>query len=67
MKKEMRVSLFIVLFGSFFGVLSSTMMTTALPSVMRVFHVSYSSAQWLTNGYMLANALMIPTSAFFYH
>ncbi|WP_300561452.1 MDR family MFS transporter [Companilactobacillus sp.] len=64
MKKEMRVSLFIVLFGSFFGVLSSTMMTTALPSVMRVFHVSYSSAQWLTNGYMLANALMIPTSAF---
>lgn len=64
MKKGMRVTLFIVLFGSFFGVLSSTMMTTALPSVMRVFHVSYSSAQWLTNGYMLANALMIPTSAY---
>ncbi len=64
MKKSMRVSLFIVLFGSFFGVLSSTMMTTALPSIMRVFHISYSSAQWLTNGYMLANALMIPTSAF---
>lgn len=64
MKKGMRISLFIVLFGSFFGVLSSTMMTTALPPIMRVFHISYSSAQWLTNGYMLANALMIPTSAF---
>ncbi|WP_125707327.1 DHA2 family efflux MFS transporter permease subunit [Companilactobacillus zhongbaensis] len=64
MKKGMRLSLFIVLFGSFFGVLSSTMMTTALPPIMRVFHISYSSAQWLTNGYMLANALMIPTSAY---
>ncbi|AKP68238.1 DHA2 family efflux MFS transporter permease subunit [Companilactobacillus ginsenosidimutans] len=64
MKKGMRVSLYIVLFGSFFGVLSSTMMTTALPPIMRVFHISYSSAQWLTNGYMLANALMIPTSAY---
>ncbi|MQS88957.1 DHA2 family efflux MFS transporter permease subunit [Companilactobacillus mishanensis] len=64
MQKGTRNSLFIVLFGSFFGVLSSTLMNTALPPIMHVFHISYSSAQWLSNGYMLANALMIPVSAY---
>ena len=31
---------------------------------MNVFHISEAQVQWVTNGYMLVNALMIPVSSF---
>lgn len=65
MSKQIKKSLFIMVFGTFFGVLCSTLMNTALPTFMRVFQVNSSTVQWLTNGYTLVNALMIPTSAYF--
>lgn len=65
MSKQIKKSLFIMVFGTFFGVLCSTLMNTALPTFMRVFNVNSSTVQWLTNGYTLVNAIMIPTSAFF--
>jgi len=65
MSKQIKKSLFIMVFGTFFGVLCSTLMNTALPTFMRVFHVNSSTVQWLTNGYTLVNAIMIPTSAYF--
>ncbi|KRK79238.1 MDR family MFS transporter [Companilactobacillus nodensis] len=64
MNKNAKVSLAIVTFGSFFGILSSTLMSTALPSIMKTFSITTSMGQWLTNGYILVNAIMIPTSAF---
>lgn len=64
MSKETKLSLWIVTIGSFFGVLSSTLMSTALPSIMTTFGITASSGQWLTNGYIMVNAIMIPTSAF---
>ncbi|CAM3155030.1 hypothetical protein LAPL110952_07010 [Lactiplantibacillus plajomi] len=33
-------SLIIMVFGTFFGILCSTLMNTALPQLMTVFHVS---------------------------
>lgn len=57
-------SLIVMVFGTFFGILCSTLMNTALPQLMTVFHVSEAQVQWVTNGYMLVNALMIPVSAF---
>ena len=65
MSKQIKKSLFIMVFGTFFGVLCSTLMNTALPTFMRVFNVNSSTVQWLTNGYTLVNAIMIPTSAYF--
>ncbi|WP_334330093.1 DHA2 family efflux MFS transporter permease subunit [Companilactobacillus sp. HBUAS59699] len=64
MNKRAKLSLAIVTIGSFFGVLSSTLMSTALPSIMKTFSITTSMGQWLTNGYILVNAIMIPTSAF---
>ena len=39
-------------------------MKIALPTFMNVFHISEAQVQWVTNGYMLVNALMIPVSSF---
>ncbi|WP_125567653.1 DHA2 family efflux MFS transporter permease subunit [Companilactobacillus insicii] len=64
MNKKPKLSLAIVTIGSFFGILSSTLMSTALPSIMKTFSITTSMGQWLTNGYILVNAIMIPTSAF---
>ncbi len=56
--KNQRIShaLVIMVFGTFFGLLCSTF--------MNVFHISEAQVQWVTNGYMLVNALMIPVSSF---
>ncbi|MBB1110041.1 DHA2 family efflux MFS transporter permease subunit [Limosilactobacillus sp. pH52_RY] len=64
--KNQRIShaLVIMVFGTFFGLLCSTLMNIALPTFMNVFHVSEAQVQWVTNGYMLVNALMIPVSSF---
>ncbi len=64
--KNQRIShaLVIMVFGTFFGLLCSTLMNIALPTFMNVFHISEAQVQWATNGYMLVNALMIPVSSF---
>ena len=64
--KNQRIShaLVIMVFGTFFSLLCSTLMNIALPTFMNVFHISEAQVQWVTNGYMLVNALMIPFSSF---
>ena len=64
--KNQRIShaLVIMVFGTFFGLLCSTLMNIALPTFMNVFHISEAQVQWVTNGYLLVNALMIPVSSF---
>lgn len=42
----------------------STALSTGLPSIIADFDVTASTAQWLTSGYMLAMAVMMPTTAF---
>ena len=64
--KNQRIShaLVIMVFGTFFSLLCSTLMNIALPTFMNVFHISEAQVQWVTNGYMLVHALMIPVSSF---
>ncbi|WP_125768516.1 DHA2 family efflux MFS transporter permease subunit [Lapidilactobacillus wuchangensis] len=62
--KRISRSLMVMVFGTFFGILCSTLMNTGLPQLMRVFQVSETQVQWVTNGYMLVNALMIPVSSY---
>ena len=62
--QRIRRALIIMVFGTFFGILCSTLMNIALPTFMAVFHISEAHVQWVTNGYMLVNALMIPVSSY---
>lgn len=49
---------------SFAGIVVETAMNVAFPTLMRDFHVSTAAVQWLTTGYLLILALVIPTSSF---
>lgn len=42
----------------------ATALTTALPTMVSEFHVSVTTGQWLTSGYSLAMAIMMPLTAF---
>ena len=62
--KRIQHALIIMVLGTFFGILCSTLMNIALPTFMRVFNISEAHVQWVINGYMLVNALMIPVSSY---
>lgn len=60
-----QISMLVVLmFGTFVTVLNQTVVTPALPKVMAEFGVDASAAQWLTTGFTLVNAIMIPITAY---
>lgn len=52
-----------MLFGGFFGLLNETLLTTALPSIMKEFDIDYTKVQWLTTAFLLANGVVVPLSA----
>jgi EmrB/QacA subfamily drug resistance transporter len=52
-----------MLIGSFTAILNQTILSVALPDLMKYFKITASTAQWLTTAFMLANALMIPLTA----
>lgn len=54
----------IFLFGAFICFLNSTLMNVALSDIMKDLNISVSTVQWLSTGYMLANGIIIPFSAF---
>lgn len=54
----------VLIMAGFIGILNSTLLTPALPSMMRDLHVDAATIQWLTTGYMLVSGIMIPITAF---
>ncbi|MBP2655532.1 MAG: transporter [Firmicutes bacterium] len=55
----------ILVISGFFCMLSETVLNMALASIMEQFSVTAITAQWLSTGYMLIMAVLIPVSAFF--
>ena len=51
-----------IMISTFMVVLDSTVVNTALPKVMSSFGISVDIAQWILTAYMLAFAVMLPTS-----
>ena len=54
----------IIVFGSFTTILNQTFISPALPTIMREFGVDATTVQWLTTGFLLVNAVMIPITAY---
>ena len=50
--------------GAFLGTLNQTIVTPVMPLVMGEMGVSAGAAQWLTTGFMLVNAIMIPIAGY---
>lgn len=60
--KQERVVLFLYMVGVYMSAVDSTIIYTTLPSVARDFHETLSSAQWVTLSYLLALAVVVPSS-----
>lgn len=62
--KKQVAMLAVLVFGTFVTVLNQTVVAPVLPSVMHEMNVDAATAQWLTTGFTLMNAIMIPITAF---
>lgn len=54
----------VMLSGAFIAVLNQTILSPALPSIMRDMHITAVEGQWLTTAFMLVNGIMIPITAY---
>ena len=54
----------VLLCGAFLTVLNATLLTPALPTIMADLAVSSTTVQWLTSGYALTEAVVIPLAAY---
>ncbi len=54
----------VIVVGTFVTVLNQTLVAPALPSIMADTGVDAATAQWLTTGFTLVNAIMIPITAY---
>lgn len=63
---DVRLVLSIVAAGAmtFSGILVETAMNVTFPTLMREFGASTSTVQWVTTGYLLVLAIVIPTSSY---
>ncbi len=62
-KQQMKM-VAVLLTGAFITVLNATLLTPALPTIMRDLNVSSTTVQWLTSGYALTEAVIIPLAAY---
>ena len=51
-----------IMIGTFMAVLDATIVNTALPKIMASFGTGLDKIEWVITAYMLANAVMLPTS-----
>ena len=52
----------VVILGAVMSILDTTIVNVALDTLAREFHTSISTIQWVTTGYLLALAIVIPMS-----
>lgn len=55
---------FALMLGAFVGLFGETALNMALTEIMKQYDITASAAQWLTTGYLLTMAVLIPVSAF---
>lgn len=61
---QQRAMVAVLLAGTLLAVLNQTLLTPALPTIMSHLSVSATTAQWLTSGYSLVEAVIIPLNAY---
>lgn len=64
LSKKQKMMLVTIVVGTFITVLNQTIIGPALPSIMAETHVGPSEGQWLTTGFTMMNAIMIPITAY---
>ncbi len=62
MSRQVKVAIALPILAAFVMILNETVMSVALPKLMGEFSVGAATAQWLTTGYMLTMAVVIPAT-----
>lgn len=62
--KQQITMVVILMAGALLVVLNQTLLTPALPTIMSHLDVNATTVQWLTSGYSLVEAVIIPLNAF---
>lgn len=62
--KKQWMMLVVIVVGSFVTILNQTLVTPALPAIMEEMSIDAATGQWLTSGFTLMNAIMIPITAY---
>lgn len=61
---QVKLVLMVLVFSAMVMMLNETILSVALPAIMEDFSVPATTAQWLTTGFMLTMAIVIPTTGF---
>ena len=61
--KNPKTMAFILMLGAFIGLFGETALNMALTNIMEEFSITPATAQWLTTGYLLVLAILVPISA----
>ena len=64
MQPKTKINLSLLIAGAFLCMLNQNLISPALPAIMAEFNLTADSVQWLSSGFTLTCALMIPLSAF---
>ena len=64
---ELRRVSVVVVMGTIMAILDTTIVAVALATLARDFHTSINTIQWVTTGYLLALAVVIPLSGWAVH
>ena len=62
--REVVVVLAILVASAMIMILNETILSVALPAIMEDFQIPETTAQWLTTGFMLTMAVVIPTTGY---
>lgn len=62
--KQQTAMVVVLLLGAVLVVLNQTLLSPALPTIMSDMQVDATTVQWLTSGYALVEAIIIPLNAF---
>lgn len=62
--RKQLIMVIVLVSGTFLATLNATLVTPALPAIMRDLSIEVTTVQWLVSGYSLAGAVAIPLSAY---
>lgn len=62
--RQQKAMVTVLICGALLAVLNQTMLTPALPTIMDHLSVDATTVQWLTSGYSLVEAVIIPLNAY---
>ena len=55
----------VIMVGTFMAVLDVTVVNVGLPTIMNVFHIGLSTAEWVVTAYMITMTIMLPSAGWF--